>query len=195
MANNNEIVPVPRLHAVFHRPVRIEGKEIVFNPQQQIYAEHLIPCKAIIDQHTQVWFNRKPGATAKKLRAASSLINGLMSTVVSMEDEKKITFHLHAAMKGKQWEDIITSIYAFRGASQQDRNEVKNHRYQLQNHLLTFLDGLKNLYEVHFLNDPQLLQIEWPQFLQNYILAVEAVDVEAGGLEGDAEVDANPLVQ
>ena len=100
-----------------------------------IHAAHLLPCKAIIEQHCQIWFRKKPGATAKKLRHASALINGLLL----IHDPNQTAVHLHAAMREKTWADVIKCVCSFRGASKTEKELVKEHRHMLQTNLLAFL--------------------------------------------------------
>ena len=145
-----------------------------------IHAAHLLPCKAIIEQHCQIWFRKKPGATAKKLRHASALINGLLL----IHDPNQTAVHLHAAMREKTWADVIRCVCSFRGAGKTEKELVKEHRHMLQNNLLAFLESLENLYHTQLLNSAELANIKWPAFMKTALQAIEDVPVE-DDIEGE----------
>jgi hypothetical protein len=177
-----------KLHPVFMAPLKITGAAITFNAEQQIYSQHLAPCKDIIDQHVSVWFSKKPGATARKLRTAATLVNGLMSTIASMNDKEKMVIHLHAAMRNKKWKDIIACIHSFKGASEQEKKLVVDHRRKLQNHLLTFIEALKDLHDVYLVESAEMERLKWPDFVRAATIEIEEVAVDED-IEGEVEAD------
>lgn len=182
-----------QLQSVAQSVLEVKGEQITYNAVQQIYAQHLDPVRQILSQHIKIWFSRKPGATARKLRQASVLVNGLMSSVVSLDNPAKMAVHLHAALRNKKYEDIVRCIYAFKGAGHTDLELVKEHRHQLQNHLLSFLEGLKNYYDTHLVTDAELVALRWGDFLVHSISQVEAVEVDDDLEDAVEQVPANPL--
>ena len=173
--------------------LEVKGEHITFNAVQQIYGQHLEPVRNIIAQHTKIWFSRKPGATSRKLRQASVLVNGLMSSVVSLDNPAKLAVHLHAALRNKRYEDIVRCIYAFKGAGHTDLELVKEHRYQLQHHLLSFLEGLKNYYDTNLVENAELVALHWGNFLIDAITQVEAIEVNEDLEDAVEQVPSNPL--
>ena len=170
----------------------VSGQQLNLDPLQTTYATYLNPCKEIINQHSAIWFSKKPGKVAARLRIASTLIQGLYSSISCMNDPQQLAIHLQVALRNKNYTDIVKSIWCFRGSDAATKAVVRAHRYQLQNNLVTFLEGLKNLYETVMVGRQE---IEWfDQTIAQHIAQVQNVDVEEDNLEAEYDVDGNPLV-
>lgn len=189
-----QVVPAQRLQPVPPTELKVKGSDIILNPMQTIYSKNLMPCLDIIGQHTKIWYSRKPGAIARKLRQANALVNGLLSTITSMDSPEKMALHLHTALRNKSWSDIVRCIYTFKGASDKELQQVKNHRYELQNNLLDFLESLKNYYDVHTIPGSIISGINWDEFMKTSIQQVEAVEIGEDLEDPSEPAPSNPLV-
>jgi hypothetical protein len=80
-------------------------------------------------------------------------------------------------------------VHAFKGASDSDKKRVIQHRYQLQNYLLQFLERVQGYFAVRQL---EVGQTTWMQFITDAMGTIEKVEVEEN-IEGEVEAEPNPL--
>ena len=94
------------------------------------------------------------------------LLNRLI-LIASMHYNKDAIQLFQVVIRNINWTDMITSITAVHNAPQQEIATVLEHRLQLQNYMLAFLDALQHMSEVQAGGKVQ--------FLQEAILSIEAV--------------------
>jgi hypothetical protein len=158
-------LPTPSfsLQSVAMNPMGFENEEFVLSSWQQLYAQHLVPCRRILDEQIELWFNRKSDLTTQNIRIASTLVSGLLHALYGKSVHSMGMYMLGTVY---EWHSIINSVFAL---DETQRQVVINQRRLLQNHFMALIELIDN----EVTSEPK-----WGDFMLNWLNAIAKVDVE-----------------
>lgn len=123
--------------------VEVQAMSVQLNKMETLYAEPLLIARNVIDQHEEIWTKRKIGETARCLQKAKNFINGMLLAVTQLSDTEEFEFFLQLALFEKTCEEILCCIRSFKGATEENKKHVIEHRNQLRYQIVRFLQFLK----------------------------------------------------
>lgn len=126
-------------------------KDLGFDREELVYGRPLICCQDIINQYKKIWYSKIPQLTTDKLKKGLTSIKSFMILIMFLKDPDEFLRIFNIIIHTTVWKDIIQCIYVTNECSEMDKKMVCNHRCQLKNYFLEFMENLKNWHDFFYL--------------------------------------------
>lgn len=120
------------------------------NKVESLFAEPLLISREIIHQQENIWSKRTLGETARRLRGAKNFINSMLLALVNLHQKEEFELFFQLALFGKEYEEIIRCVRCFKDATELETNRMLEHRSQIKNAIIRFLDLLGGYVNLKF---------------------------------------------
>ncbi len=158
--------------------IRMAG--INFNILQSVFAEPLLAARQIISQYQVVWRKREPSTTSKNLREAMFMINGFLVAIAGIKEYDEVEMYNRLASAFKRFippSDIVMCICCNRNATLEEKSHVMEHRHELQDYLLSFLEVTFEFFTRRYCRNEEQKQLV--TFLKKQIdIILDEIDIE-----------------